>query len=140
MYVTPETIYKYMSVFLEIFLLLVIAVSLLGCESNAQANQTNVTKRVMLAHVETPEQHTKKIHVQQLDMMNRLKKIHTHLENKKEPVRIEPIIFWVQGADDKRIERIEGEVTELKQDIKEITKQNSEILRLIGRIEGTMKR
>tara|TARA_R110000824_G_C15022700_1_gene658572 strand:- start:293 stop:514 length:222 start_codon:yes stop_codon:yes gene_type:complete len=50
------------------------------------------------------------------------------------------IIFWVQGADDKRIERIEGEVTELKQDIKEITKQNSEILRLIGRIEGTMKR
>ena len=92
MYVTPETIYKYMSVSLEIFLLLVIAVSLLGCESNAQANQTNVTKRVMLAHVETPEQHTKKIHVQQLDMMNRLKKIHTHLENKKEPVRIEPII------------------------------------------------
>ena len=50
------------------------------------------------------------------------------------------IIFWVQGADDKRIERIEGEVAELKQDIKEITKQNSEILRLIGRIEGTMKR
>jgi hypothetical protein len=50
------------------------------------------------------------------------------------------IIFWVQGADDKRIERIEDEVTELKQDIKEITKQNSEILRLIGRIEGTMKR
>tara|TARA_R110002110_G_C13247182_1_gene699614 strand:- start:556 stop:846 length:291 start_codon:yes stop_codon:yes gene_type:complete len=92
MYVTPETIYKYMSVSLEIFLLLVIAVSLLGCESNAQANQTNVTKRVMFAQVETPEQHTKKIHVQQLDMMNRLKKIHTHLENKKEPARIEPII------------------------------------------------
>jgi len=53
---------------------------------------------------------------------------------------ISGIIFWVQGADDKRINRIEGEVTELKQDIKEITKQNSEILRLIGRIEGAMKR
>ena len=53
---------------------------------------------------------------------------------------ISGIIFWVQGADDKRINRIEGEVAELKQDIKEITKQNSEILRLIGRIEGTMKR
>jgi septal ring factor EnvC (AmiA/AmiB activator) len=53
---------------------------------------------------------------------------------------ISGIIFWVQGADDKRINRIEGEVAELKQDIKEITKQNSEILRLIGRIEGAMKR
>ena len=53
---------------------------------------------------------------------------------------ISGIIFWVQGADDKRINRIEGEVASLKQDIKEITKQNSEILRLIGRIEGTMKR
>ena len=50
------------------------------------------------------------------------------------------VIFWVQGADDQRIERIEGEVASLKQDIKEITKQNSEILRLIGRIEGAMKR
>ena len=53
---------------------------------------------------------------------------------------ISGIIFWVQRADDKRINRIEGEVAELKQDIKEITKQNSEILRLIGRIEGAMKR
>ena len=50
------------------------------------------------------------------------------------------VIFWVQGADDDRINRIEGEVAELKQDIKEITKQNSEILRLIGRIEGAMKK
>ena len=50
------------------------------------------------------------------------------------------VIFWVQSADDDRINRIEGEVAELKQDIKEITKQNSEILRLIGRIEGAMKK
>ena len=51
---------------------------------------------------------------------------------------IASIIFWVQSADNDRIERIEGEVKELKQDMKEITKQNSEILRLIGRIEGAM--
>ena len=48
------------------------------------------------------------------------------------------IIFWVQSADDDKIHRIEAEVAELKQDMKEITKQNSEILRLIGRIEGAM--
>ena len=51
---------------------------------------------------------------------------------------IASIIFWVQSADNDRIERIEDEVKELKQDMKEITKQNSEILRLIGRIEGAM--
>jgi len=51
---------------------------------------------------------------------------------------IASIIFWVQSADDSRINRIEGEIKELKQDMKEITKQNSEILRLIGRIEGSM--
>jgi len=51
---------------------------------------------------------------------------------------IASIIFWVQSADDSRINRIEGEIRELKQDMKEITKQNSEILRLIGRIEGSM--
>ena len=51
---------------------------------------------------------------------------------------IASIIFWVQSADDSRINRIEGEIKELKQDMKAITKQNSEILRLIGRIEGSM--
>ena len=51
---------------------------------------------------------------------------------------IASIIFWVQSADDSRINRIEGEIKELKQDMKAITKQNSEILRLIGRIEGAM--
>ena len=53
---------------------------------------------------------------------------------------IASIIFWVQGADNDRIEHIEGEVKELKHDMKEITKQNSEILRLIGRIEGAMNK
>jgi len=51
---------------------------------------------------------------------------------------IASIIFWVQSTDNDRIEHIEDEVKELKQDMKEITKQNSEILRLIGRIEGAM--
>ena len=51
---------------------------------------------------------------------------------------IASIIFWVQSADNDRIERIEGEVKELKVDMKAINKQNSEILRLIGRIEGAM--
>ena len=51
---------------------------------------------------------------------------------------IASIIFWVQSADDSRITRLEGEIKELKQDMKAITKQNSEILRLIGRIEGSM--
>ena len=49
------------------------------------------------------------------------------------------VIFWVQGADDGRIKYIEDEVKELKTDMKEITRQNSEILRLIGRIEGALK-
>jgi|TARA_R110000823_G_C15779957_1_gene484970 hypothetical protein len=51
---------------------------------------------------------------------------------------IASIIFWVQSADDGRISRIENEVKELKTDMKEINKQSSEILRLIGRIEGAM--
>jgi hypothetical protein len=51
---------------------------------------------------------------------------------------IASIIFWVQNADDGRISRIENEVKELKVDMKAINKQNSEILRLIGRIEGAM--
>ena len=53
---------------------------------------------------------------------------------------IASFIFWVQSADDQRINRVESEIKELKSDMKEITKQNSEILRLIGRIEGSMKR
>tara|TARA_Y100000593_G_scaffold62039_1_gene114994 strand:- start:530 stop:757 length:228 start_codon:yes stop_codon:yes gene_type:complete len=53
---------------------------------------------------------------------------------------IASVIFWVQSADDGRIKRVEGEIHELKQDMKEITKQNSEILRLIGRIEGQMSK
>ena len=53
---------------------------------------------------------------------------------------IASIIFWVQSADNDRIQHIEDEVKELKTDMKEINKQNSEILRLIGRIEGAMNK
>ncbi|HBY70094.1 MAG TPA: hypothetical protein DEG69_21500 [Flavobacteriaceae bacterium] len=53
-------------------------------------------------------------------------------------IAIAGIIFWVQSVGDDRINRIEAEVKELKSDMKEITKQNSKILRLIGRIEGSM--
>ena len=53
---------------------------------------------------------------------------------------IASIIFLVQSADDERIQHIEDEVKELKMDMKEINKQNSEILRLIGRIEGAINR
>ena len=52
---------------------------------------------------------------------------------------IASVIFWVQSADDDRIKHIEDEVKELKVDMKAITRQNSEILRLIGRIEGALK-
>tara|TARA_R110002110_G_scaffold390403_2_gene603348 strand:- start:963 stop:1190 length:228 start_codon:yes stop_codon:yes gene_type:complete len=52
---------------------------------------------------------------------------------------IASVIFWVQSADDDKIKHIEDEVKELKVDMKAITKQNSEILRLIGRIEGALK-
>ena len=51
---------------------------------------------------------------------------------------IASLIFWVQSADNDKIQRIEGEVHELQQDMKAINKQNAEILRLIGRIEGAM--
>ena len=51
---------------------------------------------------------------------------------------IASLIFWVQGADNGKIERIESEVQELQQDMKAINRQNAEILRLIGRIEGAM--
>jgi hypothetical protein len=46
------------------------------------------------------------------------------------------IIFWVQSADNPRFEKIEQDIGELRQDIKSIRSDNTEILRLIGRLEG----
>lgn len=51
---------------------------------------------------------------------------------------IASLIFWVQSADNDKIQRIQSEVHELQQDMKAINRQNAEILRLIGRIEGAM--
>ena len=51
---------------------------------------------------------------------------------------IASLIFWVQSADNDKIQRIESEVHDLQQDMKAINRQNAEILRLIGRIEGAM--
>jgi len=46
------------------------------------------------------------------------------------------IIFWVQSADNPRFEKIEQDIGVLRQDIKSIRSDNTEILRLIGRLEG----
>lgn len=50
------------------------------------------------------------------------------------------VIFWVQKSGDDKYKILEQDIVELKQDLKEITKQNSEILRLIGQLEGKIDR
>ena len=49
------------------------------------------------------------------------------------------VILWVQSTDDLRFEKIEKEITILRQDIKNIRKNNSEILRIVGRLEGRLE-
>jgi len=49
------------------------------------------------------------------------------------------VIFWVQSSNDPRFEKIEKEITILRQDIKNIRKNNSEILRIVGRLEGKLE-
>ena len=78
-----------MSTSLKIFLLLAISVVMAGCESSARADERVMTKKIAYAE---SKHHTKKIHLQQQAMVNRLKKIHTHLENKEKPFQIEPIV------------------------------------------------
>jgi hypothetical protein len=46
------------------------------------------------------------------------------------------VIFWVQTSNDKKVERIERDITELKTDIKQIQEDNREIIRIMGRLEG----
>ena len=50
------------------------------------------------------------------------------------------VVFWVQKSGDGKYKVLEQDILELKQDLKEITKQNSEILRLIGQLEGKIDR
>mgnify|MGYP003642890645 CR=1 FL=1 len=44
------------------------------------------------------------------------------------------VIFWVQTSDNPRFEKLEEEVTILRQDIKNIRVDNSEILRIVRKL------
>ena len=48
------------------------------------------------------------------------------------------IIFWVQNVDDDKIERLERDIEMIQVDINKIKENNTEILRVIGRLEGKM--
>tara|TARA_R110002110_G_scaffold264440_1_gene480197 strand:+ start:445 stop:678 length:234 start_codon:yes stop_codon:yes gene_type:complete len=48
-------------------------------------------------------------------------------------------IFWVQSSSDPKFEKIEKDITVLRQDIKNIRAGNSEILRIVGRLEGKLE-
>lgn len=48
------------------------------------------------------------------------------------------VIFWVQSSNNPRFENLEEEITILRQDIKSIRVNNSEILRIVGRLEGKL--
>jgi len=48
------------------------------------------------------------------------------------------IIFWVQNVDDDKIERLERDIEVIQADINKIKDNNTEILRVIGRLEGKL--
>jgi SMC interacting uncharacterized protein involved in chromosome segregation len=48
------------------------------------------------------------------------------------------IIFWVQSSSDPRFEKIEKDISVLREDIKNIRDDNSEILRIVGKLEGKL--
>ena len=54
-------------------------------------------------------------------------------------VCISGIIFWIQQADNDKFEHIEHEISSLKSDIDNIRKNNNEILRIVGRLEGKLE-
>ncbi len=49
------------------------------------------------------------------------------------------VIFWVQSSNNPRFEKLEKEINILRQDIKNIRDNNSEILRIVGRLEGKLE-
>tara|TARA_R100000008_G_scaffold73283_2_gene51692 strand:+ start:4395 stop:4613 length:219 start_codon:yes stop_codon:yes gene_type:complete len=48
------------------------------------------------------------------------------------------VIFWAQSVNDPKFERLESEISSLKDDINKIRDANHEILRVIGRLEGKL--
>tara|TARA_Y100001963_G_C6613006_1_gene367971 strand:- start:316 stop:555 length:240 start_codon:yes stop_codon:yes gene_type:complete len=48
------------------------------------------------------------------------------------------IIFWVQNVDKDKIERLEHDIELIQADINKIKDNNTEILRVIGRLEGKL--
>jgi len=48
------------------------------------------------------------------------------------------IIFWVQNVDKDKIDRLERDIELIQADINKIKDNNTEILRVIGRLEGKL--
>ncbi len=48
------------------------------------------------------------------------------------------VIFWVQSSNNPRFEKIEKDISVLREDIKNIRNDNSEILRIVGKLEGKL--
>ena len=48
------------------------------------------------------------------------------------------VIFWVQSSNNPKFEKIEKEISVLREDIKKIRANNSDILRIVGRLEGKL--
>jgi len=46
------------------------------------------------------------------------------------------IVFWIQTVNDNDFVRIENDIESLRDDIDSIRKNNNEILRIVGRLEG----
>jgi len=48
------------------------------------------------------------------------------------------IIFWVQSSNDEKISRLDRDIEVIQVDINKIKDNNTEILRVIGRLEGKL--
>ena len=50
------------------------------------------------------------------------------------------VIFWVQSANDDKISHLEHEIAQIRIDVKDLEKNTTEILRVVGRLEGRLGR
>ncbi len=50
------------------------------------------------------------------------------------------VIFWVQSSNDPKFDKLESQINILRQDINNIRTHNSEILRIVGRLEGKLEK